>query len=82
MTKTMCGADCWADHRFLVSKHNLRIQSAQRPQGKEVTKRLDVSKMKQDSKRQACINDICSRLDAMELCSDDTEENWKVSRLV
>ena len=43
-------------------------------------KRLDVSKLKQDSKRQAFINDICSRLDAMELCSDDPEENWTVFR--
>ena len=37
-------------------------------------------KLKQDSKRQAFINDICSRLDAMELRSDDPEENWTVFR--
>ena len=43
-------------------------------------KRLDVSKMKQDSKKQAFISDICSRLDAMELTSDDPEENWTVFR--
>ena len=43
-------------------------------------KRLDVSKLKQDSKRQVFINDICSRLDAMELCSDDPEENRAVFR--
>ena len=65
---------------FVVSKLNLRIQPAWRPQGKKVPKRLDVSKLKQDSKRQAFINDICSRLDAMELTSDDPEENWKVFR--
>ena len=40
----------------------------------------EVSKLKQDSKRQAFINDICSRLDAMELRSDDPEENWTVFR--
>ena len=43
-------------------------------------KRLDVSKLKQESKRQAFINDICSRLDAMELTSYDPEENWTVFR--
>ena len=80
MTKTMCGADCWTDLRLVVSKLNLRIQPAQRPQGKKVPKRLDVSKLKQDSKRQAFINGICSRLDAMELRSDDPEENWTVFR--
>ena len=77
VTKTMCGADCWTDHRLIVSKLNLRIQPARWPQ---VPKRLDVSKLKQDSKRQAFINDICSRLDAMELRSDDPEENWTVFR--
>ena len=44
--KTMCGADCWTDHRLVVSKLNLRIQPARRPQGKKVPKRLDVSKLK------------------------------------
>ena len=80
MTKTMCSADCCTDHRLVVSKLNLRVQPARRPQGKEVPKRLDVSKLKQDSKRQAFINDICSRLDAMELRSDDPEEKWTVFR--
>ena len=78
VTKTMCGADSWTDHGLVVSKLNLRIQPARWPQGKKVPKRLDVSKLKQDSKRQAFINDICSRLDAMEFRSDDPEENWTV----
>ena len=80
MTKTMCGADCWTDHRLVVSKLNLRIQPAGRPQGKKVPKRLDVSKLKQNSKRQAFFNNICSRLDAMKLRSDNPEENWTVFR--
>ena len=80
VTKTLCGADCWTDHRLVVSKLNLRIQLARQPQGKKVAKRLDVSKLKQDNKRQAFINDICSRLDAMELRSDDADENWTVFR--
>ena len=52
VTKTMCGADCWTDQRLVVSKLNLRIQSVRRPQGKKVPKKLDVSKLKQDSKKQ------------------------------
>ena len=27
VTKTLYGADCWTDHRLVVSKHNLRIHS-------------------------------------------------------
>ena len=74
VTKTMCGADCWTDHRLVVSKLNLRIQPVRRPQGKKVPKKLDVSKLKQDSKRQAFVNDLCSRLDALEQSSEDVDE--------
>ena len=81
MTKTMCGAYFWTDHRRrVVSKLNLRIQPVRRPQGKKVQKRLDVSKLKQYSKRQAFINDICSRLDALEHNSEDVDESWTVFR--
>ena len=80
MTKTMCGADCWTDHRPVVSKLNLHIQPVRRPQGKKVLKKLDASKLKQDSKRQAFVNDLCSRLDALEHSSEDVDESWTVFR--
>ena len=67
MTKTMCGADCWTDHRLVVNK----LKPVRRPQGKTVPKKLDVSKLKQDSKRRAFVNDLCSRLDALEHSSED-----------
>ena len=75
VTKTMCGADCWTDHKLVVSKLTLRIQSVRRPQGKKVPRKLDVSKLKHDSKRQAFVNDLCSRLDALEHSSEDTDES-------
>ena len=75
VTKTMCGADCWTDHRLVVSKLNLRIQPARRPQGKKAPKRLDVPKLNYDSMKQAFINDISNKLGAMNLCSEDLEEN-------
>ena len=82
VTKTMCGADCWTDHRLIVSKLNLRIQPARRPQGKKAPKRLDVSKLNHDSMRQAFINDISNQLGAMNLSSEDPEENWTVFQKV
>ena len=36
VTKTMCGADCWTHHKLVVSKLNLRIQPARRPQDKKL----------------------------------------------
>ena len=78
----MCGADCWTDHRLVVSKINLRIQPTRRPQGKKAPKRLDVSKLNHDSMRQAFINDISNQLGAMNLISEDPEENWTVFQKV
>ena len=78
MTKTMCGADCWTDHRLVVSKLNLRIQPARRPQGKKAPKRRAVSQLNHDSMRQAFINDISNQLGAMNLSLQDPEENWTV----
>ena len=80
VTKTMCGADCCTDHRLVVSELNLCIQPVRRPQGKKVPKKLDVSKLKHDSKRQAFVNDLCSRLDALEHSSEDVDESWTVFR--
>ena len=78
VTKTMCDADCWTDHRLVVSNYNLRIQPARRPQGKEAPERLDVSKLIHDSMRQAFINNISNQLGAMNLSSEDPEVNWTV----
>ena len=82
VTKTMCGADCWTDNRLVVSKPNLRIQPARRPEGNKAPKRLDVSKLNHDSMRQAFINDISNQLGAMNLNSEDSEENWTVFQKV
>ena len=81
VTKTVCGADCWTDHRLVISKLNLRIQPVRRPQGKKVPKKLDVSKLKQDSKRQAFVSDLCSRLDTLEHSSEAVDESWTVFRV-
>ena len=78
----MCGADCWTDHRLVVSKLNRRIQPARQSLGKKAPKRLDVSKLNHDSMRQAFINDISSQLGGMNLSSEDPEENWKVFQKV
>ena len=40
VTESMCVAECWTDHRLLVSKLTLRIQPQRRPQGKKLIKRL------------------------------------------
>ena len=78
MTNYMCGSDCWTDNRLVVSILNLRIQPARRPQGKKAPKRLGVSKLNQDSMKQAFINDICNHLGGVNLSPEDPEKNWTV----
>ena len=78
VTKTMCGADCWTDHRLVVSKLNLRIQPVMRPQSKKAPKELDISTLNQDSMRQAFLMDICNQMDAINFSSEDHEENWTI----
>lgn len=42
VTKAMCGAECWTDHRLIVSKLNIQIKSKIRPQGTKALERLNV----------------------------------------
>jgi len=44
VTKAMYGADCWTDHRLIISKLNFAIQLKRRPQGKKVPRRLHAKK--------------------------------------
>ena len=80
MSERLCVVQTVGQITGLLSALNLRIQPVRRPQGKKVPKKLDVSKLKQDSKRQAFVNDLCSRLDALEHSSEDVDENWAVFR--
>ena len=45
MTKSMCGEDCWTDHRLLVSKLNLTVQPQLHPQDPKFPKTLNVLKL-------------------------------------
>ena len=39
---------------------------------------LDVSKLNQDTMRQAFLTDICNQLDAISLSSENPEETWTI----
>ena len=67
----VCGEDCLTDHRLVVSKLNLRLLLARRPQVKKAPKGQDVSKLNHDSMSQVFTNDTCNHLGAMNLSSGD-----------
>ena len=76
VTKAMCGADCWTDHRLIISKLKLRVQPRRRPQGKTANKRLNISQLAQDSATQNLRNAIDINLDQLKFGQRGVEEDW------
>ena len=78
VTKTMCGEDCWTDHRLIVSKLNLRIQTTTTRQ--ESAK--DIGCLQAETRQQevSIYHYIYSHLDALEHNSDDVDESLTVFR--
>jgi len=80
VTKAMCGAECWTDHRLIISKLNIRIHPPRRPQGKMAPKRLHLSGLEDKGFRQYFSEALDSRLESLPLDSDDIEEDWSAFR--
>ncbi|KAM9323103.1 uncharacterized protein KZ484_021202 [Pholidichthys leucotaenia] len=76
VTKAMCSADCWTDHRLIISKMNFHIQPKRRPQGQKVTKKLNVMKLKDPKKVQEFQDHMHSRLSDLQLNQPSIEDEW------
>ena len=73
VTKSLCGIDCWTDQQTQPAHSACAATTSNK-----VPKRLIVYELKQDSKSKP--SSMISTADAMELTSDDLEENWTVFR--
>lgn len=81
VTRAMCGADCWTDHRLIVSKFRLRILPMRRPQGQKTAKRLNVSKLKSSRVAEEFVDDLEGRLpDTPQEDGTSVEEQWTAFR--
>jgi len=76
VTKSMCGAECWTDHRLIITKLNIRMQPKRRPQGKKAPKRLNVAKLKTGSCKQSFVNALEERLESTSLDNQNVEAGW------
>ena len=76
VTMYMCGADCWTDHRFIVTKLNIRVQPKRRPQGKKAPKRLNITQLKNTNTKQCFVDILEVRLESTPLDSQNVEADW------
>ena len=81
VTKAMCGAECWTDHRLILTKLNIRIRSQRRPQGNKPRRRLNVRKLEKQSVREDFCKDLDHKLRHLHNNSDQgIEEQWAALR--
>lgn len=80
ITRAMCGAECWTDHRLIVAKLNLHIQPKRRPQGKKAPKRLNVNKLKTETVQKSFSETLAERLEPIAIDSQDVEAAWEAIR--
>ncbi|RUS68915.1 hypothetical protein EGW08_023323 [Elysia chlorotica] len=75
VTKSMCGADCWTDHRLIISKMKIRILPKRRPQGKLSPKRLNILQLKKRSVREELVDSLDVKSKYIEIM-ENIEETW------
>ena len=79
VTKAMCGADCWTDHRLIVTKLKLRICPRRRPQGTQIHKKLDVGRLTDPSVRELLSSGMTKALEGF-TSTHDVEKDWEALR--
>ena len=72
----MCGAECWTDHRLIITRLNVCIQPPCQPQGKRVPKRLNISKLQSPPVRQLLYEDLKQKVSKIKMSETDVELNW------
>ncbi|BHF67913.1 hypothetical protein SprV_0301094200 [Sparganum proliferum] len=63
MTKAIAGADGWTDHRLVISKLRIRLQSRRRLQGKQLPGKLNIALLSLPTRHLHFSNELAQRLD-------------------
>ena len=82
VTKSMCGADCWTDHKLIVTKLALQVQKKRRPQGKKIMKKINAESLNDPSTKSAFIKDLSDNLNSTNSDPTDPEANWASLKMV
>ncbi|KAF7241799.1 Craniofacial development protein 2 [Varanus komodoensis] len=77
VTKAMPSADCWTDHRLIISKLSLQIKPKRRPQrNKTAMKKINVSKLRNPNTAASLAEDLDNQLSELQL-EENAEKDWK-----
>ena len=76
VTKAMCGAECWTDHRLIVTKLKLRICPSRRPQGSQIPKKLDIGRLSDPSVKEVLSSEMTKALENFTF-TQDVERDWE-----
>ena len=76
VTKSLCGAECWTDHRLIISKLKICIQPKRRPQGRKTLKRLNITKLNCASTKQSLETALEGKLRSTTLNNTNIETVW------
>ena len=76
VTRTMCGADCWTDHRLVLCKLQLRLAPKRRPQGRKTLARLNVQKLKTKETSRQLAQELERNAESIGI-DEDVEKSWE-----
>ena len=76
LTKAMCGADCWTDHRLIICRLNFFIQPKRRPQGQRVAIKLNTAKLKCPQTSAELQQTLDTKLVSLQPDHNSVEEKW------
>ena len=80
VTKAVCGAECWTDHRLIVSKITLQIRPRRRPQGQNTIKRVNVAKLQNAATAERLACDLDTKIQDLLIEQHGIEEQWSAFR--
>ena len=80
VTKSMCGGECWTDHRLSVSTPTLRIQPHRRPRGRKTYQEAKCHQLKHKSVSEDPTRGLDCKLAELHLGQATIEEDCVVLR--
>ena len=80
VTRVIPLAECWTDHRLVISKLTFTIKAKRRPQGKKLPKRINVSKLNVPANADQLASKMTDKLTTLEFGRTNPDDEWSSFR--